>query len=177
MSLRMALKRSLEDKEGPKKRTAYTPSLTGKKYDDGSSPAAATAPAAAATKTRRSATAKKAPPIVELVQIEKCIRNNMVSRIEKAGFVEMTQVLPSQFIDSLRSEAEEKLHNLNNHRQKRAADGFIKISNALQAIVSKDLADKVSLALMGSDKIHDSMKHVFGKGGESSSYEGYVVES
>mmetsp|Transcript_21677 Transcript_21677/g.35476 ORF Transcript_21677/g.35476 Transcript_21677/m.35476 type:complete len:439 (-) Transcript_21677:874-2190(-) len=180
MSLRMALKRSLEDTEGSKKRSAYTPSLTGKKYDDGSSSAAATAPAPAAAatkKTSRRSPSKKSPPIVELVQIEKCIKNNMVSRIEKAGFVEMTQVLPSQFVDSLRSEAEEKLHNLNNHRQKRAADGFIKISNALQAIVSKDLADKVSLALMGSDKIHDSMKHVFGKGGESSSYEGYVVES
>ena len=172
MSLRMALKRSLEDEEGgPKKRSAYTPSLTGKKYDDGA-PAPAPAPAAAKNTSRR---APKEAPIVELVQIDKCIKNNMVSRIEKAGFVEMTQVLPSQFIDSLRSEAEEKLSNLNN-RQKKAADGFIKISNALQAIVSKELAEKVSLALMGSDKIHDSMKHVFGKGGESS-YEGFVVES
>ena len=170
MSLRMAIKRSLEDKEGPKKRSAYTPSLKGKKYDDGSPPAPATAPA---KNTSRRAP-KKAPPIVELTQIEKCIKNNMVSRIEKAGFVEMTQVLPSQFVDSLRSEAEEKLHNLNNYRQKRAADGFIKISNALQATVSKDLAEKVSLALMGNDKIHDSMKQVFGKG---SSYEGFVVES
>lgn len=172
MSLRMALKRSMEDEEGTKKRLAYTPSMTGKKYDDGPPPAA---PAAAAKNTTSRRAAPKEAPIVELVPIDKCIKNNMISRIEKAGFVEMTHVLPSQFIDSLRSEGEEKLSNLNN-RQKKSADGFIKISNALQANVSKDLAEKVSLALMGSDKIHDSMKQVFGKGAESS-YEGFVVQS
>lgn len=176
MSLRTALKRSLEDAEGSlqKKRSVYTPSLTGKKYDDGA-PAAA-APAAAAVKNTNSRRTSKEAPIVELVPIDKCIKNNMVSRIEKAGFVEMTQVMPSQLIDSLRSEIEEKFSSLKNNRQKKPADGFIKISNALQANVSKDLAEKVSLALMGSDKVHDSMKHVFGKGGESS-YEGFVVES
>lgn len=175
MSLRMALKRSLEGEEGPKKRSAYIPSLTGKKYDDGA-PAAAPAPTvvAAAKSTTPRRAPKKAPP-VELTQIDKCIKNNMVSRIETAGFVEMRQVLPSQFIDLLRSETEEKISNLNK-RPKKAADGFIQISNALQANLSKDLAEKVSLALMGSDKIHDSMKHVFGKGRESS-YEGFVVET
>lgn len=176
MSLRMALKRSLEGEDGPKKRSAYIPSLKGKTYktSDEGAPAAAPAPPVAAAKPTPRRAPKKAPT-VELVKIDKCIKNNMVSRIESAGFVEMKQALPSQFIDSLRSEAEEKLSNLNN-RQKKAADGFIKISNALQAIVSKDLAEKVSLALMGSDKIHDSMKHVFGKGKESS-YEGFVVET
>ena len=193
MSLRMALKRSLEDVEGaPKKQRSafYTPSLTGKSYFHGDEEQADTAAASTKQKPRRRQQRKTSPnkeaPIIKLVPIDKCIQNNMVSRIEKAGFVEISQVLPSHFINLLRSEAEDKLSQLNNNsaQRKAAVDGFTKISNALQLNVSKDLAEKISLALMGSDKITDSMKLVFGQSlkGEGgvivqSSYDGFVVES
>lgn len=189
MSLRMALKRSLEDAEGvskKKKRSMYyTPSLKGKKYDDGCEEEEANP--ACAKNTPRSLREQRQPskerqpskdtPVVGPVPIEKCIQNKMVSRLEKVGFVEITQVLPPQFVDLLRGEAEEKLSDISN--QKKSAQIFIKISNALQANVSKDLAEKVSLALMGNDKITDSMKLVFGQSpkGVESSYEGFVVES
>lgn len=195
MSLRMALKRSLEDVEGaPKKQRSafYTPSLTGKSYfDAGEEQADDTAAASTKQKSRRRQQRRTSPnkeaPVIKLVPIDKCIQNNMVSRIEKAGFVEMSQVLPSHFINLLRSEAEDKLSQLNNNsnQKKAATDGFTKISNALQLNVSNDLAEKISLALMGSDKITDSMKLVFGQslkgeGGRvivESSYDGFVVES
>jgi hypothetical protein len=189
----MALKRSLEEVEGaPKKQRSalYTPSLSGKSYFDGDEEQADTA---ASTKQKprsrrqqRRTSPNKEAPIIKLVPIDKCIQNNMVSRIEKAGFVEISQVLPSHFINLLRSEAEDKLSQLNNNnnQKKASSDGFTKISNALQLNVSKNLAEKISLALMGSDKITDSMKLVFGQSfkGEGgaivqSSYDGFVVES
>eukprot|EP00956_Cyclotella_meneghiniana_P039909 scaffold182697_cov40-Cyclotella_meneghiniana.AAC.1 len=64
MSLRIALKRSLEDDDNgaprPPKSTAYIPSLRGKKYDDGTShPSSGAAPAAAAATSSRIVTPRR----------------------------------------------------------------------------------------------------------------------
>ena len=178
MSLRTAIKRSLEGSEaGPKKRTAYVPSMSGKKYDDG-------VPAAPIVTPKRRPPRRSVPKeasIVELTRMNKCIKNKSITKIDEKGFVEMSQLLPLQLIESLRSEAEEKINmnNNNNNNRQQKIDGFVKISNSLQANISKDLAEQVSAALLGSNTINNAMQHVFGVGGESSSsyYEGFEVQS
>eukprot|EP00956_Cyclotella_meneghiniana_P023245 scaffold44917_cov45-Cyclotella_meneghiniana.AAC.1 len=132
MSLRIALKRSLEDDDNgarrPPKSTAYIPSLRGKKYDDGTSShppvqsSGVVAPAAAATSSRivtprrrrRGRIENDSPPpkVVELPPVTECIRNTKVTNMESTGFVEMKRVLPSHLVGLLRGEVEDKLSSL-----------------------------------------------------------------
>lgn len=179
MSLRLALKRSLEESEDPSADGANASSpLKGCGSRDGKT--------------------------VELPPIEKTVRNSDPGKIDDFGFVEVSGVLASDVVERIKAEATEKIkrresaakvdggggslgnplgaadHKRKSKRQAEESPEVEEISNALQVDLSPDLLQSVTTSLLECGPAKESMEAVFGqrgKHGHESNYDGFEVET
>ena len=121
-------------------------------------------------------------------RLTKCIRNELPSQIDKHGFVELSNILPSQLLTNIKKHAITKINN--------DADDIEIISNAKQVNLSRKLYNEMKVSLVKNTIIDETMKFVYGQpppaslaegvdgtnntpeGSEpTSNYKGYIVEN
>jgi len=87
-------------------------------------------------------------------KLTKCIRNKIPSQIDTHGFVELSNILPSQLLTNIKQHAIDKINN----------DSDIEvISNALQIDLSKELFDEMKVNLCENEIVDETMKFVYGQ--------------
>ena len=87
-------------------------------------------------------------------KLTKCIRNTLPSQIDTHGFVELSNILPSQLLTNIKNHAISKMNN----------DSDIEvISNALQIDLSKELFHEMKVSLDKNEIIEETMKFVYGQ--------------
>lgn len=167
MSLRLAIKRSLEGSE-PEPATQPSISISDMKKE---------------RPIRITIRRRPRPPIVELPQIVKCINNSDPSKIDQFGFVEVSRALPEPLIEQIYQEAVDKVtRHESSKRRRQPSEEVEEISNALQVDVSDDLLQEVKTTIDRCDMAKKTMSAVFGKRGPAdgdveSSYNGFVLET
>lgn len=185
MSLRLAIKRSLEGAEPP---PAARPPL----------PLAPKPPQPQPQQTSLRIVVRKPPrpPAVQLPKIDKCVRNSDPAAIDDVGFVEVSSALPDPLIKELYQEAADKVarheagaggSSPRKRRQPPSApppgDPEVEeISNALQTDVSPALLERVKAAMEDCDAAKRTMSVLFGKPSphaqvDASNYRGFVLET
>ena len=121
-------------------------------------------------------------------RLTKCIHNKLPSQIDTHGFVELSNILPSQLLTNIKKHAITKINN--------DADDIEIISNAKQVNLSKELFNEMKVSLVKNTIIDETMKFVYGQpppaslaegvdgtnntpeGSEpTSNYKGYIVET
>jgi len=169
MSLRTALALSLKEAEESQKQKDTTPSS-----DNNSKVAMPSSLDVSSTtpnnkkKTQQHVSAKldsvSTPPsnakahtrVVEIPhqKLTKCIRNTLPSQIDTHGFVELSNILPSQLLTNIKNHAISKMNN----------DSDIEIiSNALQLDLSKELFHEMKVSLVKNEIVDETMKFVYGQ--------------
>jgi hypothetical protein len=130
-------------------------------------------------------------PVVELPQIDNCIRNIDPSMINDFGFVEISGLLSEQLLDEVRQEAIDKVTRYLDRGRKNSPKAkkqrIEEISNSLQVEVSTDLLNKIGREVHASDIANNAMRAVFGgdnNGGglgrtetNNNNYNGFVIET
>ena len=87
-------------------------------------------------------------------KLTKCLRNKIPSQIDTHGFVELSNILPSQLLTNIKQHAITKMNN----------DSDIEvISNALQIDLSKELFHEMKVNLDKNEIVEETMKFVYGQ--------------
>ena len=201
MSLRAALALSLKDAESQKQKDTTPNNVKVAMMQSNTSKSSSTPnKKKKQTTTPTSNSSSKASSRSNRINIEiphqkltKCIRNQNPSQIDTHGFVELSNILPSQLLTNIKQHAITKMNN----------DSDIEIiSNALQIDLSKELFHEMKVNLVKNEIVEETMKFVYGqpppvisevdvtsstslegKGGaaeqkkSSSNYNGYIVET
>ena len=188
MSLRIALKRSLDLNEKMIPEVVVTPTKGEeimKKQSSVNNNRRRGRPPAALTRTN-------IPTLpVELPKIDNCVRNTDPSMIDDFGFVEISGLLSEQLLDEVRQEAIDKVTRYLDRGRKNSPKAkkqrIEEISNSLQVEVSTDLLNKIGREVHASDIANNAMRAVFGgdnNGGglgrtetNNNNYNGFVIET
>ena len=174
MSLRAALALSLKDAESQKQKdttpngkVAMMQSNTSKstalkKKKQSSTPSSSTSSKAASRSNRIN---------IEIPhqKLTKCIRNTLPSQIDTHGFVELSNILPSQLLTNIKNHAISKIEN--------DSDNIEIISNALQIDLSKELFNEMKVNLVKNEIVEETMKFVYGQPPPPVTSEGDVTSS
>ncbi|KAL7512705.1 hypothetical protein ACHAXN_009746 [Cyclotella atomus] len=148
MSLRLALKRSLEDSPSPAPENSGGKQLANNEH-------------------------MIAKHTVQLPVISQCIRNANPTEIDTHGFVEVSNILSRQLLGQIKQEADIKL-STRQHQNSQVQE----ISNSLQLSVSDGLLREITRQVHQSKDAASTMSTVYGQHGPSntSNYNGYVIE-
>ena len=88
-------------------------------------------------------------------RLTKCVYNRIPSQIDTHGFVELSNILPSQLLTNIKQHAISKINN--------DSDNIEVISNALQIDLSKELFHEMKVNLVKNEIIEETMKFVYGQ--------------
>ena len=178
MSLRAALALSLKDAEQSQKQKETNPSDKNSKVAMQSNTSKTTTPnkKKKQSTTPSSTSSSKAASSKSRINIEiphqkltKCIRNTLPSQIDTHGFVELSNILPSQLLTNIKNHAISKINN--------DSDDIEIISNALQIDLSKELFHEMKASLVKNTFVEETMKFVYGQPPPPVTSEGDVTSS
>ena len=161
MSLRAALALSLKETAEQKQKDTITPNVKVAMMQSNTSSKSSSTPnkkkKQSSTPSSTSSKASRGSRInIEIPhqKLTKSIRNNIPSQIDTHGFVELSNILPSQLLTNIKQHAISKINN----------DTDIEIiSNALQIDLSKELFNEMKVNLGKNEIVEETMKFVYGQ--------------
>ena len=161
MSLRAALALSLKDAESQKQKDTTPNNIKVAAMQSNTSKSTTPNKKKKQSSTPSSTSSSKASRInrinIEIPhqKLTKCIRNKIPSQIDTHGFVELSNILPSQLLTNIKQHAITKMNN--------DSDYIEIISNALQIDLSKELFHEMKVNLGKNEIVEETMKFVYGQ--------------